>query len=348
MAYYERERIEAISLGLITAEATAGRGQLVPRRRRPGEVHRTGGRVGGRGLERFDFLQATSDEALLCHRPRLSPDVRLVQHFDPAEGGWVVTRVGVATPPRAGLLGPGGPLHRRPGGPVRWPADARRTGGRACRRDAGRPRQNHARAAADRPGAHGMGVFAAAAVKLGLFGIFAASIPSLTNRQSRCRVAGPQSCRGYILPMPAILSDQPELEPLETAQRRRILIVDDDEALVELLSRRLQQQGYVTLTADTGHAGLALARREAPSLVILDLRLPDVNGFSICQQLVDAAETCSIPVIMLSGMERADIVRRCRAAGCTYFVRKPYDPNALLVLIRQAIGEAGRWTEVAE
>ena len=47
--------------------------------------------------------------------------------------------------PRAGLLGPGRPLHRRPGGPVRWPADARRTGGRACRRNAGRPRQNSAR-----------------------------------------------------------------------------------------------------------------------------------------------------------------------------------------------------------
>ena len=77
--------------------------------------------------------------------------------------------------------------------------------------------------------------------------------------------------------------------------------------------------------------------------MILDLRLPDVHGFSIpAEQLVDAAETCSIPVIMLSGMERPDIIRRCRAAGCTYFVRKPYDPNALLVLIRQAIGEAGR------
>jgi putative two-component system response regulator len=148
--------------------------------------------------------------------------------------------------------------------------------------------------------------------------------------------------------MPTVLSEQPELAPLETTQRRRILIVDDDEALVDLLSRRLQQQGYETVTADTGHAGLALARREPPALVILDLRLPDVDGFSICQQLVDSPETCNIPVIMLSGMERPDIIRRCRAAGCYYFVRKPYDPNALLVLIRQAITEAGPWDELAE
>ena len=124
--------------------------------------------------------------------------------------------------------------------------------------------------------------------------------------------------------------------------------MDDDEALVELLSRRLQQQGYETLAADTGQAGLALARRELPVLVILDLRLPDTDGLSVCQQLVDSPETCSIPVIILSGMERPDIIRRCRAAGCYYFVRKPYDPNALLVLIRQAITEAARWSELAD
>jgi len=148
--------------------------------------------------------------------------------------------------------------------------------------------------------------------------------------------------------MPAIISEQPELAPAETTRRKRILIVDDDEAGVELLSRRLQQQGYEALTADTGRAGLALACQELPALVILDLRLPDTDGFSVCQQLVDSPETCSIPVIILSGMERPDIIRRCRAAGCYYFVRKPYDPNALLVLIRQAITEAARWSEFAD
>jgi CheY-like chemotaxis protein len=147
--------------------------------------------------------------------------------------------------------------------------------------------------------------------------------------------------------MPAVV-EQPELAPLEALERKRILIVDDDEALVELLSRRLQQQGYETLTADTGQTGLALVREHLPALVILDLRLPDTDGFSVCQQLVDMPETCSIPVIILSGMERPDIIRRCRAAGCCYFVHKPYDPNALLVLIRQAMAEAELWGDPAE
>ena len=66
-------------------------------------------------------------------------------------------------------------------------------------------------------------------------------------------------------------------------------------------------------------------------------------GFDVCQQLADDPQTCSIPVIILSGMERPDIIRRARSSGCQYFVRKPYDPNALLVLIQSAIGEADKW-----
>jgi CheY-like chemotaxis protein len=138
------------------------------------------------------------------------------------------------------------------------------------------------------------------------------------------------------------------LEPLEAEsasvqKRHTILIVDDDEALAEALSRRLKQQGFDTLTADCGRAGLAQAKSDRPSLIVLDVRLPDIDGLAICQQLADSPETCGIPVIILSGMARPDIIRRSRAAGCTYFVRKPYDPNAMLVLIRQAIDEAGGW-----
>jgi DNA-binding response OmpR family regulator len=140
------------------------------------------------------------------------------------------------------------------------------------------------------------------------------------------------------------------LEPLEaesdSAQRRHtILIVDDDEALADALSRRLRQQGFDTLTADCGRAGLAQAKVDRPSLIVLDVRLPDIDGLSICQQLADSPATCGIPVIILSGMARPDIIRRSRAAGCTYFVRKPYDPNAMLVLIRQAIEEASGWAQ---
>jgi CheY-like chemotaxis protein len=141
------------------------------------------------------------------------------------------------------------------------------------------------------------------------------------------------------------LLEQPELASHESDERQTILIVDDDEVMTDVLSQRLKQQGFETVTADNGAAGVAVAQSLGPALIVLDLRLPDVDGFTVCQQLVDSPMTCHIPVIILSGMERPDIVRRSRAAGCSFFVRKPYDPNALLVLIRQALDERKTWAE---
>jgi CheY-like chemotaxis protein len=143
--------------------------------------------------------------------------------------------------------------------------------------------------------------------------------------------------------MQTYLPEQCATAAVPTRKPRTILIVDDDEVMVEVLTRRLEQQGFVTRAADSGELGMAMARMNRPSLILLDLRLPDVDGFTICQQLVDSPDTCGIPVIILSGMERPDIIRRSRTAGCQYFVRKPYDPNALLVLIEQALNEATRW-----
>ena len=120
----------------------------------------------------------------------------------------------------------------------------------------------------------------------------------------------------------------------------RILIVDDDEAATDVLSTRLKRLGFDTVIADNGQLARALVRTEKPSVILLDLRLPDVDGFELCEELVDDDETSDIPVIIVSGLERPDVLRKSRAAGCHYYLRKPYDPNALLTLIQQAIDEA--------
>ncbi len=131
--------------------------------------------------------------------------------------------------------------------------------------------------------------------------------------------------------------EQPQSAPVRIKQRHSVLIIDDDDTLSDVLSYRLKKQGIKATAAYSGAAGLAKAKAEQPSIIILDLGLPDTDGLRICEQLVDSPETCSIPVLILSGKEEPGLVRACRAAGCHYFLRKPYDPNALLVLIRQAI-----------
>ena len=122
-----------------------------------------------------------------------------------------------------------------------------------------------------------------------------------------------------------------------TLARYTVLIVDDEESIAEPLRVRLQRLGFATLTANSGRQASELARRERPDCITLDLGLPDIDGFELCQQLVDDEATSEIPVIIVSGNDSPDIVRRARAAGCHFFVRKPFDPNALLALIRQAI-----------
>jgi CheY-like chemotaxis protein len=131
-----------------------------------------------------------------------------------------------------------------------------------------------------------------------------------------------------------------ESPPRTSAGRHSILIVDDDDAGTDALSTRLNRQGFETAVAESGQMGLSLARTLRPRVILLDLRLPDMDGFELCQRLVDDPQTYDIPVIIVSGLERPDVLRRSRAAGCHYYLRKPYDPNALLTLIRQAIDES--------
>ncbi len=96
-----------------------------------------------------------------------------------------------------------------------------------------------------------------------------------------------------------------------------------------------------------GGRALELAAQQQPDCILLDLNLPDLDGFEVCQRLVDAPITAEIPVIIISGLERPDVIRRSRAAGCQFYLRKPYDPNALLALIQRAIegNDAGELDE---
>lgn len=146
--------------------------------------------------------------------------------------------------------------------------------------------------------------------------------------------------------MQAHILERPLARRVPQTEQSTILIIDDDPAMVEVLRRRLTQQQFKVIDAASGQDGLAMARERKPSLVVLDLRLPDIDGLGVCELMADDPQTCQIPVIILSGMERPDIIRRSRAAGCQYFVRKPYDPNALLLLIRSAIDESRNWETV--
>lgn len=137
-----------------------------------------------------------------------------------------------------------------------------------------------------------------------------------------------------------IYDPQPELAPqLEAVSNRgEILIIDDDRDQTDVLALRLQKLGFSSSTAHEGRRGLQKAHDEHPDLVLLDLNLPDIDGFDVCREISDSPDTCGMPVIIVSGKDGDNIVRDCRAAGSEFFIRKPYDPNVLLTIIEQAIG----------
>lgn len=130
---------------------------------------------------------------------------------------------------------------------------------------------------------------------------------------------------------------------VQEKQLEHILIIDDDYEQVEALAYRFKKLGYRISTATTCEEGITQAIKLRPDLILLDIRLPDGDGLETCSRFSDDEATAEIPVIIVSATDDADVVRRARSAGCQYYVRKPYDPNALLTLVKSAIAESQGW-----
>jgi DNA-binding response OmpR family regulator len=123
---------------------------------------------------------------------------------------------------------------------------------------------------------------------------------------------------------------------------QRVLVVDDEPAILELVSFNLRKEGYVVLTASDGNAALTVFRAEKPDLVILDLMIPEPDGYEVCRQI--RAES-SIPVIMLTAKtEERDRVRGLDTGADDYVV-KPFSPRELLARVRAVLRRSPTWQE---
>jgi two-component system alkaline phosphatase synthesis response regulator PhoP len=118
---------------------------------------------------------------------------------------------------------------------------------------------------------------------------------------------------------------------------KRILVVDDEEDILELLGYSLGREGYDVLTAATGEEALKKAKGNAVDLVVLDLMLPGVDGLEVCRQLKANGETRSIPIVMLTAKgEESDVVAGLEL-GADDYVTKPFSPRVLLARIRAVL-----------
>jgi len=122
-----------------------------------------------------------------------------------------------------------------------------------------------------------------------------------------------------------------------TTMAKKVLVVDDS-ADVRLVCRvNLEYHGFEVVDAENGDEALELARRKRPDLILLDVMLPDVDGWEILSKVKSQSETASIPVVMLTARTReADQIRGWRAGASDYII-KPFNPEALILTVRAAI-----------
>ena len=110
----------------------------------------------------------------------------------------------------------------------------------------------------------------------------------------------------------------------------KILLIEDNEMNRDMLSRRLVRRGYEVAIAVDGEQGLAIARAEAPALVLMDMSLPGIDGWEVTRQLKASPETRGIPVIGLTAHAMAGDRDKALAAGCDDFDTKPVELTRLL------------------
>jgi len=110
----------------------------------------------------------------------------------------------------------------------------------------------------------------------------------------------------------------------------KILLVEDNEMNRDMLSRRLERKGYNVILAVDGESGVAMARSEAPDLILLDLSLPVLDGWEATRRLKAGATTQRIPVIALTAHAMAGDREKAIEAGCDDYDTKPVEMSRLL------------------
>jgi CheY-like chemotaxis protein len=113
----------------------------------------------------------------------------------------------------------------------------------------------------------------------------------------------------------------------------KILLVEDNELNLDMLSRRLTRHGYDVVTATDGEQAVALAKSELPGLILMDLSLPVMDGWEATRRIKAMAETRSIPIIAVTAHAMAGDQQKAMQAGADDYDTKPIDLNRLLLKI---------------
>lgn len=133
------------------------------------------------------------------------------------------------------------------------------------------------------------------------------------------------------------MTTEPAAAAGNAGAKKRILLVDDDQEIVESMRMALESRGYVTLVARDGNQGLAMAEREDPDLLILDMMMPKRSGFLVLEKL---RRTRAVPmrVIMITANEGSRHKAYAEMLGVDDYIRKPFAMDRLLESVERLLG----------
>ena len=116
---------------------------------------------------------------------------------------------------------------------------------------------------------------------------------------------------------------------------KRILIIEDQEDNRQIMHDLLGANGYESLEAITGEQGLAMAAREKPDLILMDIQLPEMDGYEVTRRIKANRDLKHIPIIAVTSYALSGDDQKAYAAGCDGYVTKPVSPKVLLAKIRE-------------
>lgn len=123
---------------------------------------------------------------------------------------------------------------------------------------------------------------------------------------------------------------------------KNVLVVDDDALIVRYVQDVLEQEGFSVTVAPNGKEALEAARTQQPDLILLDVMMPQMNGFEVCKALRLDLKCRSIPVVMLTAMEDRKLNEYAFTAGAEVCMTKPFQPDRLLNAVKMALEAAAR------
>jgi DNA-binding response OmpR family regulator len=118
---------------------------------------------------------------------------------------------------------------------------------------------------------------------------------------------------------------------------KKILIVDDEPDMLEILRFRLEKNGYKIVTASSGEEGLKKAETAKPDLILLDILLPGMSGLEVARKLKKNKLTKNIPIIIVTALIGKDVMSEGVKDGAEYLISKPFDPAELLAEIKKVV-----------